>query len=361
MTRAGSSAAILLAFAAAAAAVTACGDPDPRIPEIERPDRLDAEVRDAIAAAASAVRQSPDDAEAWGELGLVFQAHEFYEHARECYERAAELDASRPEWPYRLAALALDRGEVDDAQRMLEIVTSLAPERLEAWVRLGDARLVSGDAVGAERAFTEAIRLAPGRPWGHAGLGRARRERGDLAAAAESFERALELEPRDRGSAYALATTLKRLGRDDEAERALARYRGVRRGATMAEPWLESVADRARGVQSRVERATRLARDGNFDEAEGLFREALAADPAEYTALVNLATILLQRGQPQDAAPLFERATSLRPDASHPRVGLATALVALGETERARAQLEIVLVRDPAEASARELMARISR
>src|SRR5262245_14350774 len=73
-------------------------------PEIPA-DATDPPIRRVIAAKRAAVVADPRSDTAWGELGMAFDAHERWEQAQTCYERAMKLAPSDARWPFLLAEL----------------------------------------------------------------------------------------------------------------------------------------------------------------------------------------------------------------------------------------------------------------
>src|SRR5258706_6383699 len=69
-------------------------------------DGIDAAIVTAIEQARDAVAQSPRSAAAWGHLGMVFFAHEYYAPAAESFGHAERLDPRDARWPW-LAGLSL--------------------------------------------------------------------------------------------------------------------------------------------------------------------------------------------------------------------------------------------------------------
>ena len=96
-----------------------------------------------------------------------------------------------------LAALLLDRGDLDGALRLLGESISLDPA--SPYTRLRAAELLSqnGRAAEADRAYAELLDLAPDRPDVHEALGRHRLRQRDDAGALAAFTQALALKPQN--------------------------------------------------------------------------------------------------------------------------------------------------------------------
>ena len=330
----------------------------PEIPTVESTEGVDPLVLEAIDEAVADLRANPTDGDLFGELGKVYQAHEYHALARHSYESAARLSPDDALWPYLLAIYADERGEPDNAADLLERSIELDPDYPPAYRRLGETRLATGDLDRAAAAY-ESFLSTRGEPaWGFIGLGRVARRRGDLAQAADHFETALDRDPGHRQAAFLLASTNRRLGRVDNA--AVGPAPGSEAGERLAaDPRLSDIMRRSAGLQARVVRANTLLESGSAPQAELLYREVLERDPGHYTALTNLGNALGRQDRPGEALPYLQRAVAMEPDNPHAYFGLALVHLSQGRVGEAREQLEAVLRLDPAAENASRLLARI--
>jgi tetratricopeptide (TPR) repeat protein len=161
----------------------------------------------------------------------------------------------------------------------------------------------------AERSYRMAIRVDPGFPPARANLGRRLYDRGAYDEAREQFERLTEVAPESIEGWLGLAESLARLGREDDADNALARARQrfgdtselvllvsrqmIRRGAfaeaeTTLAP-LTADTDRARGGVAWSWIAVSRLGQGNLRGAQDAANEALLVDPANPVARYALA------------------------------------------------------------------------
>ena len=109
---------------------------------------------------------------------------------------------------------------------------------------------------------------------------------------------------------------------------------------------------RAGEAQNLADAATGRHRDGDLDEAERLYRQALALDPALPDGLHGMGLLALGRGLPAQAIALIGRAVAARPEIALYTLNLGLALHAKGHLEEARAALHVAALRDPADARA---------
>jgi predicted TPR repeat methyltransferase len=100
-------------------------------------------------------------------------------------------------------------------------------------------------------------------------------------------------------------------------------------------------------VEQRYEQALALHRSGRLDEADALYREVLAAEPAHFGALHLRGVIEGQRCHYAEAAALIESALRIDPDAAAAHVNLGNTQHALGCLSAALKSYERALALQP--------------
>jgi len=345
-------------------------------------------LRARLDACVAAVRAAPNDAAAWGQLGMVYDAHDLAAEALQCYERAAALAPAAPRWPY-LAATVLDTTDKAGARRQYDAAEARGSQHPPLFVRRGLGMLQAGELDGARADLQRATELDPGLAAAWLGLARVALASDDLAAARTALIRAEAL-ALTTGEVHGLwAELLRREGAVDEAQRRMARVSdsGAREllpdsermavgdeGVTLAWTRRRAAAATARGdvasalaVWQAAERsapddvATRLGvsdllqRLGRLDEAEahltgteellarGAAPKALAAEAALQRGLTELA-----RGRTEAAAARFASASELDPSSHVARANLGLARVLSGDVE---AGVDLVLAATTASGS----------
>lgn len=88
-------------------------------------------------------------------------------------------------------------------------------------------------------------------------------------------------------------------------------------------------------------------RAGRLAEAESIYRQVLAVDPAHFDALHLLGVAVLQAGRPEEAVPYMSKALAERPGNPHTHNNLGEAYRALGDPARARAAFEAAIALRP--------------
>jgi tetratricopeptide (TPR) repeat protein len=271
-------------------------------------DAVPASVRVGLEEAYRAARANPRDAAAVGRLGMSLHAYEQYRSAQLCYVRARELEPQSMSWTYLSGVVEAALGENVAAASSFRRALEIEPDYWIARLRLAEALMAAGelDASGAE--FEALTRERPELAVAHYGLGRLLSGRANLAAATECYRRAVELEPEFGAAHYALALAYRNSGSSDRGKAHLDAYRqfGMRRPLP-PDPLLDQIRAPKRTARDLLAEGARLGRTGRLDEAIALHMEAVAADPADAQAHVNLIS-LYGRTQQRDKAEQHYRA-----------------------------------------------------
>jgi len=259
---------------------------------------------EAEAAAATLVRESPNDAEA-----------------------------------LRLRAIAeLQLGRADAARATLNLALAGAPESVELLCNLGSVELARGDAASALVALERAFAIAPAHPAVLLGLGNARRANGDSAGARDAYVAATRASPQHAGAWLNLAAVELALGDASDAERdarhALTLAPGHPEGLLLLGHVLAAQRRFAEAETAYETGARSAPRDARFPYQAGLMAEeqkhlaraaacqarALALDPELHHALGQL--VFLKR-QLCDWRDLDALSTRLRARVAERAPGIA--------------------------------------
>lgn len=105
-------------------------------------------------------------------LARVAEGLDRHDDAERWYARALEIDPSTPEVLVEVGRHRLERGDVADANGLLERAVRLRGDEPDWWVALGEARTAEGDEEGAREAFERALELDPNQEEAAEGLER---------------------------------------------------------------------------------------------------------------------------------------------------------------------------------------------
>jgi Tetratricopeptide repeat len=155
---------------------------------------------------------------AYGTIGMVLQAGEYYEAAEPAYLNAQGLMPNEPRWPYFLAHLQKSRGDTAKSITHFNRVLEISPNDVPTLIWLGRTYLDQGQADMAEPVLERARQLAPQVPSILVGLGQAALARRDFARAAATLEEALTIDPDLQSVHSPLAMAYRGLGDTAKAE-----------------------------------------------------------------------------------------------------------------------------------------------
>jgi tetratricopeptide (TPR) repeat protein len=311
------------------------------------PGAIDPEIAQRIAEATAGVESDPQNPAAWRRLAMTYDANDLFERARDCYERAVELDPSEPRTWFLLGCAAERCFDPEAAATSFRSSIALrdgaAPQR-----RLGFVLLELGDAGGAESAFSAALRRDPADDAARIGLARVHLQRGEAEGAARILEKIAE--GRSPNASYArqlLARAWRQLGRTEDAETAALQGEG----AVLVEddPWRREVAALRAGLTWRVEQAAKLCDERRHDEAVALIEGLLRDRPGEVAVLTAAGAVYLAAGRRDESIAVLEQALALRPGYYPAHLEIARAYSAGDPADdRALAHVDEALALDPA-------------
>jgi tetratricopeptide (TPR) repeat protein len=257
--------------------------------------------RDDISRVHQNAAAHPTDPEAVGQLARVLQAWEQWDGAHEAYARAEALAPQAFDWHY-LGGIVLQRlaRHADAAVQFRKALdadlkvrtTPVATGYLPARVKLAEALLEAGELDESRRLFQELTREPAAEPAAQLGLGRIAAAEGRHETAVVHLQRAIELFPEWGAAHYALALSLRALGRRDEAQRALERH--AQYGPSwpaLEDPVLAAVAALRDDAQAKVRRSVKLAENGDLEGAIAANEAALVQEPALAEAHANLISL----------------------------------------------------------------------
>ena len=126
-----------------------------------------------------------------------------------------------------LGVAHLERHHYQEAAKEFEKVVAALPGWAEGHVNRGVALLSLHDDAGALQEYRQALAMAPAHPYAHYGLGLVYKQEGKSAEAMEQFRKVLEVDPGDPDTYYNLGLLEAREGKHAEAVAALRKALAV--------------------------------------------------------------------------------------------------------------------------------------
>ncbi|HEY7699738.1 MAG TPA: sulfatase-like hydrolase/transferase, partial [Vicinamibacteria bacterium] len=245
--------------------------------------------------------------------------------AKKAYERLLEIEPESFDGHYGLGRTFLSLEENDEARASLEKARSLDPESTSVLASLAAVEKAEGNLAASEKLLREAMALGPtdtvyreladlllssGRADELASLasswdgpeaafarGQALAAQGNDEGALVELDRALALAPHDDNVEQAVANSLSRVGRFDEA---MKHYQAI---LSRTPCYL--------GAHTNL--GAILEKRGNADEGIGHYERAIACDPQYGSAYRNLGAALARKGELRRALETLRKAKALSP------------------------------------------------
>ena len=173
----------------------------------------------------------------WVELGYGAELSHGFGRALAYYDRAAEVAPTDALGPLTGGLRAARWGELELAEPRLVEALRRDPRNAEGWHALGLVRANQGDLDGASTAYSSGLRADPGAVEDHVGLATIALLRGNAAAALGEYDAIVSARPKFADAQLGRSWALMKLGRLDDAQRALDRARdlGASRHAWLAQ------------------------------------------------------------------------------------------------------------------------------
>ncbi|KQT80665.1 tetratricopeptide repeat protein [Methylobacterium sp. Leaf466] len=265
--------------------------------------------------------------------------------------RAQSTDDVTAERLSREGTSARQEGRVDEAIAALNRATALRPADTDTRLQLGLALFAKGRFDEAGATFRTVLAEAPAYDDARAGLVR------------------VSLATKDLDGAERELATLRRNSPNDPDVKALeAQLAAARKPPPEARPAMPASAATTPGPEAARTEARRpfvegqaARKAGQFDRAIARFSDAVALDPDDVDAQVELGLSLIARNRFPEARAAFLKALARTPDYGDARLGLARIAYYEKRPAEAAREVGILLAREPRNREALDLQARIAR
>jgi len=324
------------------------------MPDISRADpAVQTQLREAYATMQQKLAgASPagERAAAYGDMGRLFFATEYFAPAATCFLNAQALEPNDLRWPYLLAHTYRRQNEPQKAEVLFERVLTLDPNHVAALIWLGDMRLLEGRPDAAEAPLSRALTLAPRDPAALDRAGRAALARHDYATAVRDLGAALEIQPQASSVHYPLSLAYRGLGDQRRADAQLKLRGDV--DTAPNDPLMQEVGALLQNASAAEVRGANAMAARQWTEAVTALRQALAQSPGNAFTHLNLGTALFETGDASGALDEFHTAIRLSPGLSKAHYGAGIVLEAAGRDGEAIAAFTKAVDGDPSSVEA---------
>ncbi len=288
---------------------------------------------------------------AYGNLGRLLLAADYPDSAEPSFLNARALDAGDYRWPYYLAHISRERGQLEQARAFFEEVLGHVPNDVDTLVWLGDIWLSLGRPEQAQPRFRRALELAPGSLSARYGVGRTALALQDYRGAVDHLVRVLEQDPEAAAAHYPLALAYQGLG---DAANANVHLRLRQEHQILpADPLMVELDELLESPQAYETRGIRALDRGAWDEAAAHFTAGLEISPDSAALRHRLGTALYMQGDAAGARAAFERAVEASPDYFPAQFSLGVLFQDEGRHREAIARFEEALRHRPTYIEAR--------
>ncbi|HKQ83825.1 MAG TPA: tetratricopeptide repeat protein [Steroidobacteraceae bacterium] len=231
----------------------------------------------------------------------------------------------------RLAALLVQKQQVEPAAKLIEEVLKENPRDNDALLLRGNLALARGDTAAAIADLRAVLRDRPTATNIKRALARAHLQNHETPLAEELLRSAVQENPGDTGTRMDLAQLLVRGGKAEEAR-----------------PILEQIVKETPGDVAALEQLFRVqAQLRDLQAAELTANEIVRAHPEIPLGHYLQGVVAESHKEPDKAAVAYERALEIKPDAAEPLAALVRLDLARKQPERALARLNDVIAKQP--------------
>lgn len=268
---------------------------------------------------ASIVKDAPQFAEAYLNLGLVREEQARHGDAIASFQKALQLKPRLRGANLFLGIAEFRSNQMDAAIVALRKETAANPKDANAWMWLGVVELEKGDGQDAADALDRAAKLSPENVDILYHRGRAH-----LFVSNESYARMFKADPKSWRVRQLLAEAHASAERHMDA---IAEYQAAIK-----------LAPNQPRLHEELGTEYRLA--GKMEEAEQAYLQELEIDPENVTARYKLGVVAIERGDAARGKSLIEGALGVKPDLQNSDYNLGRAEMLLGNDAAAARHLE---------------------
>jgi tetratricopeptide (TPR) repeat protein len=308
-----------------------------------------------MSAIGNAAMPAENLAAAYGQMGKLLIAAEYFDAAESCLLNAQALAPAAMRWPYYLGHLQRFRNKPADAAAAFEQALRLQPDDVPALIWLGEMHLAQNQADAADPLFRKALSLQQRSGAARYGLGRVALARQDYKTAVQDLEEALALAPKASLLHYPLALAYRGLGDRQKAEAHL-KQRGEA-GIRMSDPLMEEVGALLQNATAYEVLGAEALGKRQWPEAVTHLRRAIQIAPDNALARLNLGTALYMTGDSPAALEQFEAALRLSPGLPKAHFGIGVLMETSGRDREAIDQFSAAIAADPRYVEARMQLA----
>jgi tetratricopeptide (TPR) repeat protein len=309
----------------------------------------------------SAVITGISDTDLYYRLGFCHERRNDLDHARESFDTAIREHGNSPADTdlqalalYHIGMIHAKKGEYDRAIDCFAASLEINGDNYAAENNIGHCYRALSMRRKAVEHFQNALERNAGCIEAHQNLGVTYTELGEYDRAKRHFRAALDCDSPRRGSYISFARLLHAEG-DEEGTHAvlsegLERFPAdgrLRRALALLQAGDDKRAEeKHQASRALLRQADRHYRNGEFKEAERIYKRILSTGRDNVDAWLNLGTILERSGRDGEAIDAFEHARSLDPSMKQVAYNLGLCYRKIGGNEKALKHLQEAITLD---------------
>ncbi len=280
-------------------------------------------------------------------LGTLAALNERVTEAEALFRTAIEVDpgTTGPRAYVSLGQMFLNRLQIEESRKAFESALEIDNLNGAAHAGLGGVFLAEGNMEEAEKSYSRALRYTPNHPVYLANMAGMVLKKGDDKQARELVQRALDVSPNNPAALNNLGLVLKH---DGEIEKAMDVFSRV----LLQEP---------DHLQCRLNLALCYRAVGREEDAVGQYEEVLRRNGSVPSALANLGTYHALHNRPGKAKQFYRRALAVKPDYALVHAQFGALLLREGKTKLALFHMRKSLEIEPDRPGSEELEHQVSQ
>ena len=290
---------------------------------------------DAILLLINMIEIVPEDEKRLATLALCYQYLENFDAAIEAYDKSLAIKPNNADAYGNMGVTLQKQGKLEEAIEAYKRAIAINPSYANVYNNMGNALKEQGKPEEAIEAYKKALAIEPDNADVFNNMGVTLQEQGKLEEAIEAYIKALVINP-EYAEAYSnMGVTLQDQGRLGEALEAYNK-------ALTIEP------DNAEAFNNL---GNVLKEQGKLEEAIQAYSKALAIKPYYSEAHSNIGVTLQHQGKLEDAIEAYSKALAIKPDNVDAHLGLNSAqkqlvpawhLEMMNDSSRNRAYLDAI-------------------
>lgn len=273
---------------------------------------VDPAIVEAVAQARSAVVASPRSGAAWGRLGMVLYAHDFYNEAAEALGHAERFDGDDPRWPH-LHACAIYERRPHDALPLLRRAAELAgDDPLAPRLMLAEQYIALNMLDEAQQELNHVLKVAPDNARALLAAARLLYHRDQMEPCITYLQRAVTDAHAAKASHDLLAQVYAGVGRNELAEHHRQASASLpRRG--FPDPYVKEASALEVGLKAQLRTADIEYGAGRVSESVAMLRTTVQQYPDSEWAWVYLGRALLKQRRIGEGRTALTQALRVNP------------------------------------------------